>query len=75
LDAPEAKESSFLAGLFGFVRPDRSRRPEDFTNGLMASVQAWLAGRPGWGWRIYRTKAGVRLPHLPTAQPDRQCGD
>lgn len=67
VDAPEAKESSFLAGLFGFRRPDRGRRPEDFTDGLMARIQQWLTRRPDWGWRVYRTRAGMRL--VATRQP------
>ena len=60
VDAPEAKQSGFLAGLFGFRKP-KARRPEEFTEGVMARVEQWLARRPDWGWRVYRTRAGMRL--------------
>ena len=67
VDAPEANESSFLAGLFGFRRPDRNRRPEDFPKKVTGRVEQWIATRPDWGWRVYRTCAGIRL--LATQQP------
>jgi len=75
VDAPEAKESSFLAGLFGFRRPDKSRSPDEFMNGVMARVQDWLNRQPAWGWRVYRTRAGVRLvaTHQPVASEDPVC--
>jgi hypothetical protein len=61
VDAPEAKESGFLAGLFGFRQPDHTREPEAFTNTLLARVNDWVGRWPGWGWRVYRTAAGIRL--------------
>ncbi|HMP82840.1 MAG TPA: hypothetical protein PKA41_09085 [Verrucomicrobiota bacterium] len=61
VDAPEAKESSFLAGLFGFRKPDKGRTPDAFLNGVAAKVEDWLKRQPDWGWRVYRTAAGVRL--------------
>jgi len=67
VDAPEAKGSGWLAGLFGFRKPDQSRDPNAFINTLMARVNDWVARTPGWGWRVYRTAAGVRL--LATNEP------
>jgi hypothetical protein len=61
VDAPEAKESGWLAGLFGLRKPDHTRDPDAFMNTLMARVNDWVGRWPGWGWRIYRTAAGVRL--------------
>lgn len=60
-NAPEAMESSFLGGLFGFRKPDKSRTPDAFLNGVATKVQDWLKRQPDWGWRVYRTAAGVRL--------------
>ena len=57
VDAPEARESSFLAGLFGFRQPDKNRKPEEFANGLVTHVHQWLAARNTWGWRVYCTRA------------------
>jgi hypothetical protein len=75
VDAPQAKESGFLAGLFGFRRPDKSRQGSDFEAGLRESVNRWLASHPTWGWRLYRTRAGMRLvaTHEPVGPDDPQC--
>jgi hypothetical protein len=61
VDAPEAMESGWLAGLFGLRKPDHTRDPDAFMNTLMARVNDWVGRWPGWGWRVYRTAAGVRL--------------
>jgi hypothetical protein len=75
VDAPEARESTYLAGLFGFVRPDRRRRPEEFVDRVMAAIQRWLAASADWGWRVYRTRAGLRLmaTHQPVGPEDAGC--
>ena len=67
VDAPEAKESGWLAGLFGLRKPDHTRDPDAFMNTLMARVNDWVGRWPAWGWRVYRTAAGVRL--LATNEP------
>jgi hypothetical protein len=75
VDAPEAKESGWLAGLFGFRKPDHRRDPDAFMNTLMARVNDWVGRWPGWGWRVYRTAAGVRLlaTHEPFASDHTMC--
>ncbi|MEK7780361.1 MAG: hypothetical protein AAB370_02535 [Verrucomicrobiota bacterium] len=75
VDAPEAKESGWLAGLFGFRQPDHTRDPDAFMNTLLARVQDWVARTPTWGWRVYRTAAGVRLvaTHEPFASDHTMC--
>lgn len=75
VDAPEAKESSFLAGLFGFGKPAKGRQPEEFSNQVMARVNDWVSRWPNWGWRVYRTRAGIRLlaTHQPIVSDDALC--
>jgi hypothetical protein len=45
VDAPAAKRSSFLAGLFGFRRPPKNPLP-DFEQGVRRDVDQWLAHHP-----------------------------
>lgn len=75
VDAPEAKESAWLAGLFGFREPDHTRDPDAFMNTLAARVLDWISRWPNWGWRVYRTAAGVRLlaSHEPFASDHATC--
>jgi hypothetical protein len=58
VDLPEEKPKGggLLGSLFG-----RRAAPEDPAKGAMAKAAAWAQGHPGWNWRIYRTKAGLRL--------------
>lgn len=67
IDAPEAKTSNFLAGLFGFRKPDKNKDANDFEAGVLEKVHHWVSGRPQWGWRVYRTRSGIRL--MATHQP------
>jgi hypothetical protein len=75
VDAPEAKASSFLAGLFGFRKLDQERRPDEFPNQVLARVNDWVSRFPGWGWRVYRTRCGIRLmaTHQPVSAADPIC--
>jgi len=75
VDAPEARESGWLAGLFGFRKPDHTRDPDAFMNTLMTRVNDWVGRWPTWGWRVYRTAAGVRLlaTHEPFAPDHVMC--
>ena len=60
VDLPEPKSplGGWLKKLFG--KPGRSAAP--ITNdSVMAQAEAWSQSHPGWGWRVYRTKAGLRL--------------
>jgi hypothetical protein len=61
VDAPEARESGWLAGLFGFRKPDHTRDPDAFINTVHARLGDWVSRWPMWGWRVYRTRAGIRL--------------
>ncbi len=62
VDLPEPKRASggFLSRLFG-------KKPEPVPAGnpgeerVLTQASAWVQQNPGWGWRIYRTKAGLRL--------------
>jgi len=75
VDAPEAKASGWLAGLFGFRKPDQSPEPDAFMNTVTARVNDWAARWPAWGWRVYRTAAGVRLlaTHEPLTPDHEMC--
>lgn len=52
-----------LAGITGLFRTNR------FEPTLVAKVNDWNASNPSWGWRMYRTRAGIRL--LATHRPIR----
>lgn len=47
IDLKEAK-----AGLFG--------KPPDVAGEARARIERWVSRNPGWGMRVYRTKAGLR---------------
>jgi hypothetical protein len=59
VDFPEQKPKG--AGLFGSLFGKKPAEAEDPAKAPMAKAAAWAEGHPGWNWRIYRTKAGVRL--------------
>jgi hypothetical protein len=46
-----------------------------FESCVLAKVQRWIDAHPGWGWRVYRTRAGVRLltTHQPVQPEDANC--
>ena len=75
VDAPEAKGTGWLAGLLSCRKPDHTRNPEAFMNPLMTHVNNWVGRWPGWGWRVYRTAAGIRLltTHAPFAPDHAMC--
>lgn len=58
------------AGLMGMFR---KRKPAHdsaaFEECVNLAIGRWLAAHPGWAWRAYRTKAGIRLlaTHAPVA--------
>jgi hypothetical protein len=59
VDLPEAQtRDGFLDRLRG--RPPGSRRLQAEA-GVLDRAGAWLEAHPGWGWRSYRTRAGLRL--------------
>lgn len=59
VDLPEnaPKAGGLLGSLFG----GRAATPEDRIKSAIAKAADWTATQPGWNWRIYRTKAGLRL--------------
>jgi hypothetical protein len=57
---------SLLASLFPLLAPRSTPTPPtppavDPLQPILAKAHSWTAANPGWQWRIYRTKAGVRL--------------
>jgi hypothetical protein len=73
LPEPRASAGGWLGRLFGKPRPAPSAARVD---AALAKAKAWSARQPGWGWRVYRTRAGLRLlathalfePHAETTQ-------
>jgi hypothetical protein len=68
IDLPESKPAASLAGALGglFGRGGKAAPPDPAAPAL-AVIQNWLAGRPDWGLRVYRTAAGLRA--LVTSHP------
>jgi len=59
VDLPEPKPAAgLLKRLFG--KPDL-KPPESGPSNAIAKVELWTRQNPTWGWRIYRTCAGLRL--------------
>lgn len=59
VDLPEPKPSGgLLKRLFG--KPDL-KPPKEAQNDAIAKAEIWTRKNPDWGWRIYRTRAGLRL--------------
>lgn len=48
-----------------------------FEQSLLTNVEKWIAAHPGWGWRTYRTRAGIRLlaTHQPVSPEDPVCAE
>jgi hypothetical protein len=57
VDLPEPKPAGLFQKLFG--KP--SAAPVVTQDGAIAKVENWTRNNPDWGWRIYRTRAGLRL--------------
>ena len=58
VDLSEPKRPGLLQRLFGKPTP---AVPVVTESGAMAKVENWTRNHPDWGWRIYRTRAGLRL--------------
>jgi hypothetical protein len=58
IDLPEPKPPGLFQRLFG--KPAAAPPPMDQATAL-AKVEHWTQANPTWGWRIYRTRAGLRL--------------
>jgi hypothetical protein len=60
VDLPEPKPSGgFLKRLFG--KPDPAPPANPLQNAVVAKAENWMRQNGEWGWRIYRTRAGLRL--------------
>ena len=57
VDLPEPKSPGLFNRLFG--KP--SAAPVMTESSALAKVENWTRNNPDWGWRIYRTRAGLRL--------------
>ena len=59
IDFPEPQVSvgSFFKRLFGKAEPPSANAETR----ALAQTEKWAQGHPGWGWRAYRTRAGLRL--------------
>lgn len=60
VDLPETPVSigSWFKKLFG---KQEASGTGDAESRVLAQAEAWIEANPGWGWRIYRTSAGLRL--------------
>jgi hypothetical protein len=56
IDLPEAKGPGLFGKLFG--KASAAVSPEADS---LAKIESWTKTQPGWGWRVYRTRAGLRL--------------
>ena len=57
VDLPEPKSPGLFSRLFG--KP--SAAPVVTESSALAKVENWTRNNSDWGWRIYRTRAGLRL--------------
>lgn len=59
IDLPEPKKSG---GLFSrlFGKPEITP-PNNPQNQAMARIENWTRNNSDWGWRVYQTRAGLRL--------------
>jgi len=58
IDLPEPKPPGLFKRLFG--KPDLTP-PSKHQTAAMERIENWTRNHPEWGWRIYRTRAGLRL--------------
>jgi len=57
VDLPEPAKP----GLFGRLFGSKPAPPPVSADSAIARVENWTRHHPDWGWRIYRTRAGLRL--------------
>ena len=58
VDLPEPKRPGLFKRLFG--KPEITP-PGNPLNDVISKAEIWMRNHSGWGWRIYRTRAGLRL--------------
>jgi hypothetical protein len=66
VDAREGGIGSFVRGLFGGKKADPQAALEDK---LRQKAEQWTQTHRDWRWRMYRTRAGVRLMAVHRAMP------
>lgn len=54
IDLPDASNPGFIGRLFG-------QKATDPEGEALARIEAWLQRNGDWGFRVYRTRAGLRL--------------
>ncbi len=62
VDLPEPRKSrggGFFSKLFG--KPETTPKQNLEEAAAIAKAEDWARNNPEWGWRIYRTRAGLRL--------------
>jgi hypothetical protein len=69
VDTPEASVGGLIGRLFGRKANDPQTKVEEESAN---TAREWAASNTDWKWRLYRTKAGVRLMavHRPIAPSD-----
>ena len=58
VDLPEPKRPGLFQRLFGKPQVTPPGNPQ---NDAIAKAELWARNHSDWGWRIYRTRAGLRL--------------
>jgi hypothetical protein len=58
IDLRETKAPGFFKRLFGKPDPKPTVQPLDE---VLIKIENWTRNNPEWGWRVYRTRAGLRL--------------
>jgi hypothetical protein len=58
IDLPEPKPAGLFKRLF--AKPDPTPLVNQQSE-AMAKIETWTRSHPEWGWRVYRTSAGLRL--------------
>ncbi len=62
IDYPRVKAQSLWEGLFwSFYKARRQRRAAALQEAALAAVREWSQENPGQAFRVYRTRAGLRL--------------
>jgi hypothetical protein len=63
IDLPEPREPrvGFFQALFGKRRPAPPQASPELENEALMRVETWTASNYQWGWRVYRTRSGLRL--------------
>ena len=63
------KGGGLLSMLFGRKKekPAEQETEDPLETKIKTTVETWLQSHPGWAWRIYRTKAGLRF--IPPTSP------